>query len=671
MDKIKQLPLEVANQIAAGEVVEGPASVIKELVENSVDAGADKVSIVVENSGKTFISVTDNGRGVEKNQLPLLIQRHCTSKLRLISDLHIISSMGFRGEALASISSVSRFRVRTKVASDDHGWQLACEGDSSEDVAITPYQQPLSVGTTIEVRDIFFRVPARQKFLSSDLTEMRKIKDVVKRMILAHPSVSFTLSSGEKLVMQAQACETLSESSDRLKVVFGQDFIDSAFFIDQSAPWGRLTGWCAWPSFNRRYADMQVFLLNHRPIRDKKLSFAVKRAYNDVMLPGRHPAFCLYLQFDPEGVDINVHPSKEEVRFSHIDEVTRSLKYFVEQALRESQQSNTDRVDLSDRVSKEVPMSFASSSPDSLPSVSSVSSLDRLSSISSVSDHQFASQPSTQTEVDFKQESLASHRALDEGVVNDSQGHSADDVAYSASTFSQDSLVSGLAKKHFSAVDPTFEVARQPSVTESVVAEPENITDQSSSLGFALGQLHGVYILAQNKQGLVVVDMHAAHERIVYERLKSDYAAQGVVAQKLLVPYRCNPVDVCPDIVEQYGVLLSQMGLELHVVDGQAYLHSLPALLSKENLDGLLQSVIGELIHYQSSDHIQSSLHAIFATMACHSAIRANRRLSIVEMNALLRQIEKTANSDYCNHGRPTWFVWELDKLDAVFRRGQ
>lgn len=658
-DKIKQLPVEVANQIAAGEVVEGPASVIKELIENSVDAGADAVSVVVENAGKTFISVTDNGSGVEKNQLPLLIQRHCTSKLRLMSDLHMISSMGFRGEALASISSVSRFRVRTKMADDDHGWQLACEGDSSDDVVITPYQQPLPVGTTIEVRDIFFRVPARQKFLSSDLTEMRKIKDAVKRMILAHPSVTFTLSSGEKVLMQALACATLSESRGRLKVVFGQDFVDSAFFIDQSVPWGRLTGWCAWPSFNRRYADMQVFLLNHRPIRDKKLSFAVKRAYHDVMLPGRHPAFCLYLQFDPEGVDINVHPSKEEVRFSHIDEVTRSLKYFVEQALRESQQFNTDRVDLSDRVSQEVSMPQTPSSLDSLPPVSSVS------------DHQLVSHSSSHTEVDFKQEPLAPHRALDVGVISDSPGHLSADVACSASTASQGSLTSGLGKRHFADADSMFEVARQSPVSESAVAESDNISDQSSSLGFALGQLHGVYILAQNKQGLVVVDMHAAHERIVYERLKSDYAAQGVVAQKLLVPYRCKPTDVTSDMVDQYGVLLLQMGLELHVVDDQVHLHSLPALLSKENLDGLLQSVIGELIHYQSSDHIQLSLHKIFATMACHSAIRANRVLSITEMNALLRQIEKTASSDYCNHGRPTWFVWELGKLDAVFRRGQ
>ena len=663
---IKQLSAEVANQIAAGEVVEGPSSVIKELVENSVDAGADQVIIEVESAGKTKIVVSDNGIGVAKAQLPQLLRRHCTSKLTEIADLNHIISMGFRGEALASIASVSRMRVRTRVEGDDHGWQLFCEGDSSEVIDIKPYEQPMPVGTVMEVRDLFFRVPARQKnFLESDQSAMRNIKAVVKKMILAHPKVTITLKTPEKTLLHAEACQEITQRLDRLSVVFGKDFAQAAIFINEKLPWGQLIGWCAQPFFNRRYTDMQALLINSRPIRDKKLAFAVKRAYQDVMLPGRHPAFCLYLEMDPELVDVNVHPSKEKVRFARLEDITRGLKYTIEQSLRGRMHINKDQVDLADRIGGIQTSPVAGTMQSTTPLVtSSVATADNgLQMASSVTENESNEQP----------ESGSAAPVFSAPVSAQDLGHRAHPEMKPAALAIPCEDIVQVAEPHVP-VTKRFDVKDVGLLQNDVATQPSHADANADvySLGFALGQLHGLYVLAQNKDGLVIIDMHAAHERILYEQLKSSYAAQGVATQALLVPYRCQLTVEAQDIVNQYGVLLLQMGLELTVTEsGEVMLHAIPAVLAKQNLDGLVQDVIQELAEYQTSDHMQSALHEIFASMACHGAIRANRVLSIAEMNALLRQIEKTASSDYCNHGRPTWFVWDMARIDAVFRRGQ
>ena len=705
MKEIKQLPIEVANQIAAGEVVEGPSSVIKELVENSVDAGAHTVTVLVESAGKTLISVTDDGCGVPKDQLPQLIKRHYTSKLRHIADLDSILSMGFRGEAMASIASVSRLRIRTKVQGDDHGWVLACEGDSSDQVDLAPYQQPMAIGTTVEVRDLFFRVPARQKnFLESDQSAMRNIKAVMKKMILAHPLVTFTLKTADKTLLHAAACEAIEARIQRLEVVFGKDFTQACFMVQQSMPWGQLLGWCAQPFFNRRYADMQSLLLNHRPIRDKKLSFAVRRAYQDVMLPGRHPAFCLYLEMNPALVDVNVHPSKEKVRFANIDEISRSIKYAIEQALRRKMHINRDRVDLATRVGMPESGTVKQSTRQTETQSQSAAQLDQHGQGSATADapaaqqllseaHPQPSAESSRMQVPMQQEAVLQSEDEKSALVSQDRQwaqHAAGESkvqqpmassAYAAS--SEDELQAVMT-----ANTSESSVAQSAALSVPVHAVQEGVSTQTAqvsaevalaeagdngySLGFALGQLHGLYILAQNKAGLIIVDMHAAHERIRYEQLKADYAKQGVVTQSLLVPYRCQGVEYYVDLIAHNGVLLQQMGLELTVDDqGDVYLHAIPALLAKQHLDVLVQDVLKELHDYQTSDQMTMALHHIFASMACHGAIRANRVLSIAEMNSLLRKIEKTASSDYCNHGRPTWFVWDLPRIDAVFRRGQ
>lgn len=642
VQEIIQLSTEIANQIAAGEVIENPAAVIKELVENAVDSGANAVTVTVENAGRSYIAVEDNGTGIASDQLPKLILRHATSKIRSMQDLYACRSMGFRGEALASISSVSRFRVRSRTASDDVAWQLFCEGDSTDDVQTQPYESPCSIGTVVEVRDLFFRVPARQKFLGNDAAEMRKIKDVIKKMVLAHPQVAITLKSTDKTLLSVDACSDIQDSRKRLEAVFGNDFANQAFYIDQTVPWGRIQGWCAKPGYNRRYADMQVFLLNHRPMRDKKLSFALKRAYMDVMLPGRHAAFCLYLEMDPMLVDINVHPSKDEARFSNLDEITRSLKYTVSQALSQLDQPPEDNVNLVSRVTFE-----QQKIQDPLLMPAAVEP--------QAEEPEFRSRPV----------SVSNIQTVKQPVFSDVKKHC--DAAQPAPVH-QSSRMNHLPAKLQWEEDADEYTVPPRQVCSNVKADP---SQETLTLGYALGQLHGIYVLAQSQKGLVVVDMHAAHERIVYEQLKCDYADQGVATQKLLVPYVCQKDVVNPDVVEEFGLLLLQMGLELSVKEGQVVLESIPALLSKKDLNGLLQDVTSELLAYQDSDHVQTSLNKIFATMACHSAIRANRKLSLSEMNELLRQIEKTANSDYCNHGRPTWFLWDLSRIDAVFRRGQ
>ncbi|MAV28185.1 MAG: DNA mismatch repair protein MutL [Legionellales bacterium] len=674
---IETLRPEVANQIAAGEVIENPASVIKELVENSVDAGAAQVSVSVEQAGKSYIVVEDNGSGVAKDQLKQMIVRHATSKIRLITDLDTVSTMGFRGEALASIASVSRLRIHSHVAHQDHAWSIQCESESSEQVSLQPYTQPMPTGTRIEVRDLFFRVPARQKFLSSDHSELRKVKDVIKKMILAHPTVGFSLYSESKLLISVDPVSDVLNSADRCTTVFGKDFMQDAMLIDQQLPWGQLQGWCARPSFNRRYADMQSFLVNHRPVKDKQLSFAIKRAYADVMLPGRHAAFCLYLQMNPELVDVNVHPNKEQVRFSQSDEITRSLKYAVSQLIATALHTPQDRTSLNQRVETE-----SRWSPIKSPLLVQNSVQQPDGQLTSVFSH--ANQPVLGSDDALQPLSSPQYESLS-GLSDGDFDHLSSNASSSGASPDHHAL-------HNESLLPTSQSLSQTNPVypnRSDVMHQENVENKHSlqlespqfsgnqqeetrlSLGYALGQLHGVYVLSQSPQGLVVVDMHAAHERILYERLKAAYADQGVAVQKLLVPYRCT-VEECPvDVVAEYGVVLQQMGMELVVREQVVFLESIPAILSKQSLGRLVQDVVAELVRHQQSDHIQSALHHIFATMACHGAIRANRSLTVQEMNALLRDIEKTNNSDYCNHGRPTWFVWSLDQLDAVFRRGQ
>lgn len=594
--RIHILPTRLANQIAAGEVVERPASVVKELVENSVDAGATRVEVDIENGGIKLIRVRDDGGGIHKDDLPLALSRHATSKIHSESDLAAIQSLGFRGEALASIASISRFKIQS--ATDAHGG-YAIEQNSAGESTLKPASQPL--GTQIEVRDIFYSVPARRKFLRAERTEFAHIDEVIKRLALSHFNIAFTLKHNAKVARHFPVAKTLEDQEKRVLTILGQAFIDNAIHLENDAVGLSLKGWIAQPSFSRSQADMQYLFLNGRVIKDKTVTQAIKRGFADVLYHGRFPAYVLYLEIDPESVDVNVHPTKHEVRFREqrlvFDFVYRTIK----QALAEIRPSETLQ-----------PASVERLMPRSQPL--------------------YVEDSSPKHQSDFSFES-----------VGESQS---EEVAVEARA-----------------------------VIEAPARERTPIAESGSSihiLGQAIAQLHGVYILAQNREGLVIVDMHAAHERIMYERLKTAFFDQAIHRQHLLVPLsvHLNEKDVNvaienTKVFEKLGIVLQQNGPEDLLV------REVPMVLANSNISALIRDIIADLNEYGESDRIQDHMQEILSTMACHGAIRANRRLSLAEMDGLLRDMETTERSGQCNHGRPTWTQISLEELDKILMRGQ
>lgn len=622
--EIKRLGAELANQIAAGEVIENPAAIVKELVENSIDAGAHHVEIMLEQGGKSLIRITDDGCGIGKKDLPLALERHATSKIASFDDLCCVKSMGFRGEALASIASVSRLRLISKPADEAIAYQLSVDGESSIKPKLAPYQQPIADGTIVEVWDLFFRVPAREKFLSSVSSELRKVREVVKKLILAHPTVTIELYHGAKKLYDVHAAASIEQASSRVKAIFGDEFIQHSLFMDERVQWGRIVCWCAKPVFTRSQADMQYFFINNRPIKDRHLSFSLKRAYQDIIMQSRYPAYCVYLFLDPTSVDMNVHPSKEQVRFEDVEGVTRALRHSVMQLFR----------DTTSATALPVFNTSANTFTEKMPSVEVV-----------------------HRETSFLQNRPGSPSPSDPPAVFTERQH----VVPMRSSISSTSTSSS--------VDVAVDLNEVSS--ETIASAVINENKPAMDLGFAIGQLHGIYILAQAKNSMIIVDMHAAHERILYESLKEAYRAQGVPSQQLIVPLEFTSTSEIYDYAKEHALLLQQLGFHLQFHDNQLItITHVPAMLNKLAMTELLDSVIAECIHFHGSDQMQQALDKVFATMACHQAIRANRILSVVEMNALLRKIERTSNSNYCNHGRPTWFVWSLDKIDAVFHRG-
>ena len=673
MVKIKKLPVELANQIAAGEVVENPASVVKELVENSIDAGATEIVVSLFSGGLSSISVKDNGSGLPKEDLALACEQHATSKITNLQDLESISSMGFRGEALASIASVSRFRMTSKTLDADYAWQLQCEASSTLDTKLAVVNKPMQPGTLVEVRDLFFRVPARQKFLGSVKSEYNKVRALCKKLILAHPSVSIRLCSDDKTVFDVRAAHDQSSHLDRLKTCLGGQFVADHIYIDEKVVWGKVYGWCAKPLFTRRTQDLQYFILNHRPIQDKNLSFAMRRAYQDMLPPGCYPAFCLYLEIDPILVDVNVHPSKDKVRFSEQDSVVSSLKSVVFQMLRNHSQAPSlpsHAVTASGAIHDLTQPAMDTVVNDST-STSMVSQLG-VSSIAFSKDINLSKESPLQNELDANNIGSSTH--LQNGNENLPHDHGALSPkltsSMSPSVISPDVLSSfvDVRLENEGSKDGSNLVSNAIGVNRVGPHEPVSATPH---LGFAVGQLHGIYVLSQSKHGLIIVDMHAAHERILYEKLKTSYKSQGVASQNLIVPLICDLPEDAVDYVKDHSLLLTQMGFDVRPgTPTSVQMHAYPGLLEKKSLPLLLQDVLHALVEYNDASELDRCLHKIFSSMACHSAIRANRPLSKDEMNALLRQIETTEGSAYCNHGRPVWFLWSLETLDKVFRRG-
>lgn len=620
--RIQLLNPRLANQIAAGEVVERPASVVKELLENSLDAGARRIDIDIEQGGLRVIRVRDDGGGIAEADLPLALARHATSKIRELDDLEAVATLGFRGEALASMASVSRLTLTSNTHHEGAGWQVQAEGqEMAAQVMPAAHQQ----GTTVEVRDLFFNTPARRKFLRSERTEFQRIDDILKKLALSRFDVAFHWRHNQKTIQQLREASTLPEWERRVATLCGPVFMQHAVYLDTSGVDAgaaalparlRLWGWVAQPAFSRSQPDLQGFYVNGRAIRDKLLSHAVRLAYQDVLHYSRHPAYVLYLEVDPATVDVNVHPTKHEVRFRD----SRLVHDFVHRQLARVLAGGVTSVDAG---------VGASSVSTGLVDAGLVGAV------------------------------VPSPAVLYQRTLTLPEATAArDDAVNNYSALYTPAGVS--AARLDSAVE-----ARQSATTSMSSAE-------IPPLGYALAQLKGIYILAENADGLVLVDMHAAHERVTYERLKWQYADNRVVRQPLLVPLTVTVSEREADTVEQHKTVFDALGITVDRAGPEAVIiRQLPALLSQANAEQLLRDVLADMAEYGSSTRIGEHLNDVLSTMACHGSVRANRRLSVPEMNALLRDMENTARSDQCNHGRPTWIPVSLTELDKWFMRGE
>ena len=595
MNRINLLDQKLANQIAAGEVVERPASIVKELIENSLDAKANKITVEVEQGGVKLIRIQDDGRGILKQDLALALHRHATSKIKKIGDLENINSLGFRGEALASISSVSRVSLLSKAREGEYdaGWQIDVEGNVAHK-SLVPVSH--AEGTTIEVRDLFFNTPARRKFLKKERTEFSKIDEIIKRLALSRFDVHVSLRHNQKIIYNLLPAKSDSEKQRRVGLLCGSKFVENSILIDTDRAGLKLWGWVGLATFSRSQGDLQYFYVNGRSVKDKLVTHAVKQAYRDVLFHGRHPAYVLFLELDPSLVDVNVHPTKHEVRFRD----SRFVHDFLFSSLYKS--------------------------------LSEVRPVDQL-----------------ETSKELNQ--LNSAFDLPQKMNESNDGR-----------FNQSAL---------SLVDGERNFLESSDKSDDFSRAEDQRTDVPP-LGYAVAQLHGVFILAQNDQGLVIVDTHAAHERITYERMKRALADEGLKTQTLLVPISIALSRTEVDYAEDNKTALLELGLEIERVSDEALVvRKVPALLRDSDIEQLVRDVISDLIKFGTTDLINSKQDDLLSTMACHGSVRANRQLTIQEMNALLRDMETTERSGQCNHGRPTWVFKSLAELDKLFLRGR
>jgi len=597
--RIHSLPTQLVNQIAAGEVVERPSSVVKELVENSFDAGASQVSIDIEQGGARLIKIRDDGCGIVKEDLALALSRHATSKIATLQDLEQVSSMGFRGEALPSISSVSRLTLISRTADAQCAWKVTADGS---EVDFDPQPDPHPQGTTIDVRDLFYNTPARRKFLKTEKTEFDHIETLIKRMALSRFDMGFTLSHNQKEILNLKPALSDSAQEQRIAGICGSAFIEHSVRIDFAASGLQLTGWVGLPTFSRSQQDMQFFYVNGRLVRDKLIAHAVKQAYQDVLFHGRHPVFVLYLTLEPALVDVNAHPAKLEVRFREGRLVHDFLFSALHRSLANLRPGHTEIASTQQQEFTTIAQTTAPA-PNYQPT--------------------YSPKPPQQA-------SLPLH--VEEAI-----------QAYGA-------------------------LYPEPTQKRELPAPDRDIPP----LGYAIAHLHNIYILSETRNGLILVDTHAAHERVTYELLKQQYQ-QGVVPdQPLLLPIKIKVSATEADLAEQQHEYFSSLGFNLNRAGPETIvLRSVPALLGCTDVETLIRDVLADMLEHGTSQRIQEHTNHLLATMACHGSVRAHRRLGVDEMNALLRDMEKTERSGQCNHGRPTWIELSTNDLDKFFLRGQ
>lgn len=605
-DRIQKLTPLLANQIAAGEVIERPASVVKELVENSLDAGSDQIDIEIEKGGVSLIKVHDNGTGIHQDDLLLALSRHATSKLLAPDDLAQILSFGFRGEALASISSVSRLTL-TSAINQAQGWSIKTEGDHLGSPLPAAHPQ----GTTVEIRDLFFNTPARRKFLRSERTEFDHIDELIKRIALSSYSVNFSLKHNQKLIRRYFSASHLAQASERLSALCGPAFVENALYLEAEGAGMRLNGWIATPAFTRSQPDLQYLYVNGRMVSDKLIRHAARQAYHDVLYRDRYPAYILFLSIPPSQIDVNVHPTKHEVRFRD----GRNVHDFIFKSIQDGLSTVRPGGNL-------VPQKSADSLPDSI--------------------------------------SQAVSPLLPQRTETFAQSQGGETVKHTPYPRSYQTAKSV----------PCTQATQAQLAIYRTLQEEQSEALESPPLGFALGQLQGIYILAENAKGLVLVDMHAAHERILYEKLKTAFTQQALATQVLLVPLAIPLSEREADCIEEstfktLGFQVERLGKETVVV------REVPLLLTAAPIDQLVRDIVLDILQQGSSTRTEEMNHHLLSTLACHTAVRAKRKLSLPEMNALLRDMEKTNHSGQCNHGRPTCVELSLEALDKLFLRGR
>ncbi|BCK87397.1 DNA mismatch repair protein MutL [Sideroxyarcus emersonii] len=594
MSSIQLLPDLLINQIAAGEVIERPASALKELLENSLDAGATDIAVQLEAGGIKRLVVRDNGGGIAKEQLPLALMRHATSKIASLDDLQRVASMGFRGEALASMAAVAQVTLTSRNANAAHAWKIEAADGTQSGAAPAAHPQ----GTSVEMRELYFNTPARRKFLKSESTEYAWCEETFKRIALSRPDVAFSLQHNGKSIWQLPR----HDLAQRITAILGAEFGQHAVNVERQIGALHLYGIAALPAYSRSTRDEQYFFVNGRFVRDKVLMHAVRQAYQDILHHQRHPAFVLFLDMPPEQVDVNVHPAKSEVRFRE----SQGIHQFVFHALQDALSA---------------PMAAVEETANP------------------------ASSPQRKPESGFPENALDSGFRRNDGM--------------------QQTMAFNAAQPQ--AAYKLWEEAAVVREQEASIPQPE-----THPLGFALGQLSGIYILAQNQQGLIVVDMHAAHERIVYERLKTAFDAQQMPTQPLLIPvtFTAEALDIATAEEEQEA--LHQLGFDIAPISTNTLaVRAMPAMLKQSHAETAAREVLHELRDFGASRALTERRNELLATLACHSAVRANQQLSLPEMNAILREMEQTERADQCNHGRPTWFQVTLAELDAMFMRGK
>jgi len=589
---IRLLSATLIDQIAAGEVIERPASVVKELVENALDAGARRIEIDIEQGGLGLVRVRDDGQGIAEQDLPLAVQRHATSKIASLEDLEAVASLGFRGEALPSMGSVARLRICSRTADAMAATELRVEGG----VATVPQPAAHPQGTTVEVRELFFNVPARRKFVRTEPTEFGHIARTVERLALAAPTVAFRLRHNGRQVLDLPAARDAAGHDARVARILGAEFLERSLHVAQDGAL-QLSGWLGLPTAARASADGQYWFVNGRAVRDRLLASAARLGYRDVLYHGRHPAYVLDLRIDPRLVDVNAHPAKLELRFRD----SRAVHEFVFRAVERALASSV----------------AGSATPAGAPAAAALAQTQGQAQLPAPQPRQFSF-----------------------------------DAPASSPRWERSTFAAAAAMR---------------------VSEPAALASDERPLGTPIAQLHGLYVLAQNSAGLVLVDMHAAHERVLYEAFKAQHAAGVLPAvQRLLEPIAVSAAEHEIDTLLAAGGDFARLGFELErLAPGQLAVRAVPAMLATADLQALLRSVLADLAEERGAHHLDGAANRVLGTLACRSAIHAHRRLSLAEMDALLRQMEATERSAQCNHGRPTWTVLPLAELDRLFLRGR